>query len=521
MSSFRAIVRRWSVMSRFDPARLFRSPRRPRLGLELLESRVVPSTIMVTTLLDSGQGSLRAAIEKANAGGKHSGGPTHADTIKFARSVRGTIVLTTPLPVLLTHVVISGPGPSLLTVARSNAAATPQFRLFTVGTGARTAMSGLTITGGLSAGGAGINNAGTLSLKDMSITGNSSVGILYTQGGTFGGGIDNTGTLWITNSKFVNNSATGNGGASVGDSAFGGAIANTGRLSITGSTFVSNTATGGEGSLVGGRAAGGAIENKGPGRLSITGHCAFISNSALGGSGTGGTAWGGAIDNSSNLSITGARFSLNTATGGSQGSPNFGEAGGGAIESGSTFSITSSTLNGNSATGDSADGGAIEIRGGKLSVTKSTFSLNAATSVIDSYGGAIYIGATLAGTLAISGSTFSGNHAASDSYGYGGAIFDQGTLLATNSTFNGNSAAGGQGQLRRRHCCRGRDRAHLRHCRRIIRPPPAVASRLFLGLQPRAARSIASSRIREAETSPLSRVASPRWVTIFFPTIRA
>ena len=42
---------------------------------------------------------------------------THSDTIKFAHSVRGTILLESALPVLLTHTVISGPGSALLTVA--------------------------------------------------------------------------------------------------------------------------------------------------------------------------------------------------------------------------------------------------------------------------------------------------------------------------------------------------------------------------------------------------------------------
>src|SRR5271165_6896545 len=85
---------------------------RPRLALvcaiERLEDRVVPSTILVTSLANSGHGTLRAAIEQADHDPIHWAGRMHSDTIEFARSVRGTILLTSALPVLSTHIVISG-----------------------------------------------------------------------------------------------------------------------------------------------------------------------------------------------------------------------------------------------------------------------------------------------------------------------------------------------------------------------------------------------------------------------------
>src|SRR5271165_4597836 len=159
MSTFKTIVRRWSAVLR---SRSEFAPGRPpsvsrRLTLESLESRVVPSTILVTSLLDSGPGSLRTAIIKANRDPSHSGSHTHSDTITFARSVRGTIHLKSALPVLLNHTLICGPGPSLLTVA-GDAYAPTEFRIFTVGTGATIAITGLTITGGAGPAGAGINN---------------------------------------------------------------------------------------------------------------------------------------------------------------------------------------------------------------------------------------------------------------------------------------------------------------------------------------------------------------------------
>jgi hypothetical protein len=438
MSTFKAIVRRWSAISRLARARSCHARR--LLTLEQLEGRAVPSTLLVTTLLDSGQGSLRAAVEAANRGASHAGAGAPSYTIKFAHSVRGTILLTNPMPVLLTHILIAGPGPSVLTVARSDAPGTAQFRPFTVGTGARIAMSGLTITNGLTIDGGGIDNAGTLSLKNMWITGNSASGV-FSAGGAAGGGIYNTGTLSITKSRFANNTVSGGSGHIFGDPASGGAISNSGRLSVTSSTFVGNTAIAGQGIMGGGFARGGAIDNSG--RLSISGHSTFISNSVFGGLGGAANALGGAIDNSNTLSITGATFSLNSA-GGSQGSPLSGQGEGGAIESGGNFSISSSTFNGNLATGSNAYGGAIHMAG-KVSVTKSTFSGNAARSTGNSGGGAIYSEANLAGVLSVTGSTFTGNMATSDTFiGDGGAIFSQGTLLVTNSTFTGNAAAGAQ-----------------------------------------------------------------------------
>src|SRR6187200_1669864 len=62
----------------------------------------------VTTLDDSGTGSLRAAIEDANANG---GG-----TISFAPGLTGTIGLASDLPEITESVTITGPGATSVTV---------------------------------------------------------------------------------------------------------------------------------------------------------------------------------------------------------------------------------------------------------------------------------------------------------------------------------------------------------------------------------------------------------------------
>src|SRR5271166_1740711 len=275
-------------------------------AIERLEGRVVPATILVTSLLNSGCGTLRAAIEKANLAPNNRGSGAHGDTIKFAHSVRGTILLTSALPALSTDMVISGPGPSALRVARSGASQTPAFRIFTVGRGAVIKITGLTITGGSAADGGGIGNAGSLSLVNTTISGNSAVGPPLSSEATLGGGIENSGTLSVTDSTFSDNSVTGL--SSDGD---GGGIENSGALSVTDSTFSGNSATSTAFELMSG--SGGGIENSGT--LSVT-DSTFISNSATSATtpylSAGVSASGGGIGNSGTLSVTNSTFSGNS-----------------------------------------------------------------------------------------------------------------------------------------------------------------------------------------------------------------
>src|SRR5262249_887553 len=95
-------------------ARRAAAPRRsfvPRF--DVLEDRTVPSTFTVTNLLDSGPGSLRAAITAANM---HPG----ADVVKFAGGLKGTIPLASELSVT-DDLRINGPGANKITVSGENA----------------------------------------------------------------------------------------------------------------------------------------------------------------------------------------------------------------------------------------------------------------------------------------------------------------------------------------------------------------------------------------------------------------
>src|SRR5262249_32499967 len=79
--------------------RVNRSRFRP--SVEALEDRWVPSTLTVTNDLDSGAGSLRAALNAIHSG----------DTINFAPSLVGhTITLTSGELFVKRDVTITGPG---------------------------------------------------------------------------------------------------------------------------------------------------------------------------------------------------------------------------------------------------------------------------------------------------------------------------------------------------------------------------------------------------------------------------
>src|SRR5438552_486830 len=88
--------------------------RRCRPRCEILEDRVVLSQIglTVSSLADSGAGTLRAAILTADAG-------THSDHFTIGFAVAGTIDLQSPLPDLNNSIAIQGPGPGSLTVERA------------------------------------------------------------------------------------------------------------------------------------------------------------------------------------------------------------------------------------------------------------------------------------------------------------------------------------------------------------------------------------------------------------------
>ena len=374
---------------------LHRSHRR-RLTLEPLEDRALLSltTWTVNSLGDTGTGSgtsgdLRYCITQADQ--------TPGDnTINF--SVTGPITLYSPLPDLSNTtglMDIEGPGAANLTVARNSAAGTPDFGVFTVDSSVTASLNGLTISGGLTAsGGAGIYNAGSLTVTSSAIDDNSAM---------VGGGIDNTGSLTVTNSAIDDNSATGSLSG-------GGGIYNAGSLTVTSSAIDDNSAYG------------------------------YYEDT-----------YGGGIYNSGTLTVTNSTIDNNSAY--SYYSGGFGSGGG--IYNAGTLTVANSTIDNNSANNygnGSSYGGGI-YNSGTLTVTNSTIDNNSAYSYGNgsSYGGGIYN----TGTLNLDQCTLSGNVAfvyrpGFVSYGpggdaFGGAVYTTGDLTLDDCTVSNNTAEGGPG----------------------------------------------------------------------------
>jgi hypothetical protein len=161
-------------------------------------AKVIP----VTSAATAGPGSLRAAIEEANA---LAGG----DSIPIEFS--GTITLASALPPITGETEISGPGAGLLTVRRGAATG---FRIFEADE-TTLSISGLTVTGGLAREGAGIltisgvepDKQAHLTLTRVAVRGNEAFATGGTVAAARGGGISSTGTLVLRESLVTENFA--------------------------------------------------------------------------------------------------------------------------------------------------------------------------------------------------------------------------------------------------------------------------------------------------------------------------
>ena len=210
------------------------------LALALAITPYAGATTTVTTLNDSGHGSLRQAIADAPPG----------DTIDFA--ITGTIMLTSGELVITNDLAISGPGATNLTVSGNSAS-----RVFSL-TNVTATISGLTVANGrINGGGAGINcSGGSLLVSNCVVNSNvsseqwavggagicgrasSTLTVVDTivssnvAGGVGGGICASGGTLQVVNSAVVQNYS--------GD-AGGGIYFDGGMLTITNSTVSGNS----------------------------------------------------------------------------------------------------------------------------------------------------------------------------------------------------------------------------------------------------------------------------------------
>ncbi|HKP03643.1 MAG TPA: choice-of-anchor Q domain-containing protein [Chthoniobacterales bacterium] len=376
-------------------------------GLNISTVRAV--TLVVTTMADSGAGSLRDTITGASDG----------DTIQFAAALNGQTITLTSAELLINHnITISGPGPSQLTVKRSSAGGIPNFRIFEIAPGHIVTIQGMAINNGIAqnsgfgAGGGIYNQGSTLTVANCNISGNSAPGY-------GGGGICNDGAtagaamLTITDSTISDNSVEqglGGGIYNLGENASGHAVA-----TITGSTISGNFAHG----------FGGGIcndgQDSGSAALTIT-DSTVTDNSA--------DIYGGGIDNDGDFSsdvtaiVTNCTVSSNSSGQEGGGLSNHGSSssGGGILE------IANSTISDNSAF---QYGGGIKNNRAQVKITNSTLSGNK-TTWINGTGGGIYNSAFVGQLLDIANCTFSGNSASS----FAGGILNGGPLRIGNTIFN-------------------------------------------------------------------------------------
>jgi hypothetical protein len=325
-------------------------------------------TLQVTTLADSGPGTLRAAITQANS--------DRANEYVIDIAAPGTIALESALPDLNNQIDLEGLGAGTSTV-QPDPALSPPVRIFTVDAGATVKIAGLRITGG-DAGdnnnGGGIDNAGNLTISQSDVSYNSAGyggglanelgGTVTVSGSTFtgnvalfeGGGLLNFGTATVSDSGFTsNNSASGGGMANesggtaaiINGTAFYNNLASSG-----GGLFNDGTATVSQGTFTGNFAflRGGGLFNAGSATVSIS--SAFTRNTAI--------LDGAGLMNSGTATISDSSFITNAAG-----------AHGGGLASAGTATVRDNTFTGNSAT----QGGGIFNSGG-LNRSGNNFSDN-------------------------------------------------------------------------------------------------------------------------------------------------
>ena len=233
-----------------------------RAGLPVLTLALVLGTASparatlrtVTSVADSGAGSLRQAINASIAG----------DSIDFDPALNGqTITLTSGQLGIGRDLTINGPGWDKLTISGND-----RLRIFQMASGHTVSISGLTLSHGKAQGGDGANKDYVCRYDSPIHQYPASIDPTPGEIGA-GGAIDNAGTLNLSNCRIENCSAIGGKGgdsqhlnpdcnglgidetvfadAAPGGNGKGGAIYSIGILTISFCTFTGNMALGGQG----------------------------------------------------------------------------------------------------------------------------------------------------------------------------------------------------------------------------------------------------------------------------------
>jgi hypothetical protein len=320
----------------------------------------VAGTRPVTNCNGSGVGSLSQAVRNAPSG----------DTITFALPPTCSVITLSGTIDIAHHLAIDGPGATALAVSGNDTA-----DVFHVDAGAVATISGLTIENGDAPDGGGIDNDGTLTLADSTVSDNSAAtggGGIWSNGtltvtgssvsgnsaGYYGGGIysGSRGTLTVAHSTLAGNSASAHG-IDFPEYAYGGALSAYGTATVTDSTLSDNTVV-----AIGGGGGGGGIDVGGTLNLddsTVSGNRSTIVDGVVAGDG------GGGILNGGSLYVSDSTVSDNST-----------DVDGGGIDNGWKLTVSDSTVSGDGAT---TGGGIDNVDGGTVSV--------AATLVADSASG--------------------------------------------------------------------------------------------------------------------------------------
>lgn len=424
-------ILRWlgQVAGRAHRSRPGRHRRGRRRGfapcLERLEDRSLLSTFTVTNLDDSGAGSLRQAIQSANAN-------PGADLINFAAAVQGTIALTSGQLVINDDLTIEGPGADALTVSGNHLS-----RVLVVvgGSSASTAIdvsiAELSVSDGrapVNAGGIFNGGFSNLTLTRVAVSRNEAIGVAGSF--TLGGGIHNNGSgasLTLVDSVVTGNIVHADPGGRL--DSFGGGIVNINgaRLTVAGSTISGNQVFGAR------DGSGGGIHANAD--TSITVLNSIISDNqaagSLAGIGLGGSG-GGINAFRGNLTVINTTIARNRATGGIA-------VGGGISGESAAVVVSQSIVIGNEALG--GEGGIGQAIGGGLAnfnITSSAFSSLSITNTMVSDNRAV------AGSH---GTNLADDISVSTAFGGGIANAFNARLEVANSTLRGNQAMGGNGAV--------------------------------------------------------------------------
>jgi hypothetical protein len=179
--------------------------RRTMLTVEELEEKTVPASFLVTSLGDSGPGTLRQAILDSNS----VPGPTineiNFDTASLGIPLgqEGAIPLNSELPAFINHVTIDGPTDVGITLVRADTST--NYRLvYNFYPAYTVTINNLAFEGGDTDLGGAIRNRGVMHLNNVAVT--------FSHASIAGGGIYNTGTMTLDQCNVANCTSDANGG---------------------------------------------------------------------------------------------------------------------------------------------------------------------------------------------------------------------------------------------------------------------------------------------------------------------